>query len=87
MRQHIYSFRLGQFIDVLSKSPSQDPFSHSELSYFSPSHGNPDPDGSGALHDRVLDLVPGPQLDEQSVQEPHSDHPPSISLSEAPTSG
>ena len=57
--------------------PGQAASSHASVDVASPTQSAPDPDGAGAVHVLVRDLVPSPQLAVQSVQEPHSDHPPS----------
>ena len=66
----------------LSKLPgcSQGVVLHRLLSESSPTQSNPDPVGSGAVQDLVLDWVPGPQVAEHSVHELHSDHPPSTEV-------
>ena len=57
--------------------PGQAASSHASVDVDSPTQSAPDPDGAGAVHVLVRDLVPSPQLAVQSVQEPHSDQPPS----------
>ena len=57
--------------------PGHAAVSHVSSSDSSPGQGAPVPTGSGAVHVLLFDLVPGPQLAEQSVQELHSDQPPS----------
>ena len=66
----------------LSKLPgcSQGVVLHGLLPESSPTQSNPDPVGSGAVQDLVLDWVPSPQVAEHSVHELHSDHPPSTEV-------
>ena len=59
------------FLNIL---PSHASTSHDSVLVSSPSHAAPAPDGSGAVHVRVLEYVPAPQLALHSVQSPHSDH-------------